>query len=497
MTKEAYMLMLIDSLEVYQSNDDTVNMIRCAAVLTTQLHGSKARLQAKYYADLAYMLALSYQKENLVPDLCNRYGMLYFAFSRHYLDGNPVKSKVMLDSAIYWHTRALKEGNRFTVGWANRGLLACYIREADQFGHKQKELIAHHYEQIVQVLREIDDPQLFDHSSLLYAKYLIDENRLAEAARIVREIDNYGTSPDKRNMYSYYHRIHSLISKQNDLDTLITLYWKMLYAFEQRTRLAHNIAFHEKDQKFKVSQTKDELIATNHQLSNTQRNLFLSIATGIVFFSLSGYLVFISRRNKRLSTRNELLLKEQNHRVKNNLQMINSLLSLQSEKLLSTDAKEALNESQMRINSVALLHRMLYERENIGKVNAREYLTALVDEISYASPRRIEISLRVDQEIYWTIERATSLGLIVNELLTNSIKHVSETNTLTASISADGGSDELVLQYSDNGEGVEEEVWKKSDSFGNQLIRIQSEQLRGNYRISSRNGFFYELKMGA
>ena len=272
---------------------------------------------------------------------------------------------------------------------------------------------------------------------------------------------------------------------------------KMLYAFEQRTRLAHNIAFHEKDQKFKVSQTKDELIATNHQLSNTQRNLFLSIATGIVFFSLSGYLVFISRRNKRLSTRNELLLKEQNHRVKNNLQMINSLLSLQSEKLLSTDAKEALNESQMRINSVALLHRMLYERENIGKVNAREYLTALVDEISYASPRRIEISLRVDQEIYWTIERATSLGLIVNELLTNSIKHVSETNTLTASISADGGSDELVLQYSDNGEGVEEEVWKKSDSFGNQLIRIQSEQLRGNYRISSRNGFFYELKMGA
>ena len=498
MSKEGYMLMLLDSISVYQSESDTLNVIRCTAVLATNMHGSKARFQAKYYVDLAYELATQFSKKDMVADICNRYGMLYFAFSRHYFSNNNITlSKTLLDSSIYWHERAVAEGNTNTQGWGHRGLMSCYIRGEDQFGDDRHGLIDYHYHQIILTLESINDPQLFDHASLLYAKYLIGQNRLEEASSIIMAVDNYGTQPDQRNMYSYYHAIQSYIAKENGLDTLTALYWLMLDAFEQRTALAHSNTFHEMDQKFKVSQTKETLNVANTKLDITRRNLWLTLVVLFVFVCLVMYLILIYRKNKRLSNRNELLLKEQNHRVKNNLQMISSLLSLQSERLMSADAKEALSDSQSRVSSVALLHRMLYEGEQIGIVNMRQYLESLLEEITYSVHRQVDYDLKVPNQLNLPVEKSTSIGLIINELVTNSVKHTEGWENLHLIIHIGQEEGQLVLNYKDNGPGVSPEVWERSSSFGNQLVRIQSLQLKGIYNIDGMPGFKYQLRMPA
>lgn len=234
-------------------------------------------------------------------------------------------------------------------------------------------------------------------------------------------------------------------------------------------------------------------------LINENQKMINGILMGIGFVVLiaASVLFILFRTNLKLRKYNELLLKEQNHRVKNNLQMINSLLSLHAQKLLSSDAKEALNESQNRINSVALLHRMLYEGKEPGTIEFEEYLHNLVKEISYTSPRTIDWNILMESNILITVEQATSLGLIVNELITNSVKHVDASILLALHLTVNIKHGEIGLHYQDNGQVFDVKLWETSESFGNQLIRLQSEQLRGNYEIQSNNGFQFKLTIAA
>ncbi len=309
--------------------------------------------------------------------------------------------------------------------------------------------------------------------------------------------------------------IYSAI-KLNDFIELIKAYktkMKLLVkkeaykeAYEISTLLdsMKNLRFNEEKLKVNKQQSEYDLMKADEKLNDqltintNQRYInYIIITVAVVAMILLILFYRLYKSNYKLGKRNELLLKEQNHRVKNNLQMINSLLSLQSQKLLSTDAKDALNESQFRINSVALLHRMLYEGENLGEVNALEYLSSLTEEVRYAVHRSLKLDLHVTENLQLAIEKATSLGLIVNELMTNSIKHVGESTNLEILLTLKEENKGLMLTYSDNGEGISEEAWNNSQSFGNQLIRIQSEQLRGKYAIRNKKGFEYELKISA
>lgn len=243
-----------------------------------------------------------------------------------------------------------------------------------------------------------------------------------------------------------------------------------------------------------VNSQLDQQVIVNENQRKMNWYLF---GFGLAVFIAAMVLFILFRTNLKLRRYNELLLKEQNHRVKNNLQMINSLLSLQSQKLPSIDAKVALNESKSRINSVALLHRMLYEGTELGVINTKQYLINLIEELGYTSSRKINWNIEIDPEIQVSVEKATSLGLIVNELITNSIKHVSPEIELTIQFEMGQSAKEVELKYGDNGGAFDPEVWKTSESFGNQLIRIQSEQLRGSYKVHSNNGFYYSLKLSA
>jgi PAS domain S-box-containing protein len=190
----------------------------------------------------------------------------------------------------------------------------------------------------------------------------------------------------------------------------------------------------------------------------------------------------------------EVLLKEVHHRVKNNLGMIDSLLSMQARDVHDAQTLKLLSDSQRRIHTMSLIHEQLYQSQGVGKIDFCEYLHRLTTNLySSTNFNSEEIQLKLDiKPIFLNIDMAISMGLIVNELLTNCFKHAfpDRTNGLievTLQKSAIDQNLHLIIQ--DDGVGIPENIdLKKTDSLGLRLVRILTQQLRASLTVSSVMG---------
>jgi PAS domain S-box-containing protein len=190
----------------------------------------------------------------------------------------------------------------------------------------------------------------------------------------------------------------------------------------------------------------------------------------------------------------EVLLKEIHHRVKNNFQIIISLLNLQSGGINDADLLRLFNESTNRIRAMALVHEKLYQSENISDIAFSAYLRTISEELytSYASgPLKPELVIE-SEDIYLGIDQAIPCGLILNELLTNSLKYAfpesGSDNIINITMHASGAGD-IILAISDNGIGLPENIdIGKISSLGLQLVSVLIKQIHGNYQIDRRNG---------
>ncbi|WP_422007138.1 tetratricopeptide repeat-containing sensor histidine kinase [Roseivirga pacifica] len=224
---------------------------------------------------------------------------------------------------------------------------------------------------------------------------------------------------------------------------------------------------------------------------NTKLLIALVVIVALILISTI-YFIVLNSKNRKLRLRNELLVREQNHRVKNNLQMISSLLSLQVGKTKDEASKEALIQSQGRIQAIALLNRSLYDQEEIGDVNLQTYLHELVNEvIDSVTSTQVIYNLNVEQ-LHLDIERTTSLGLIVNELIVNSVKH-SGLPQVEFDLSITSSTAKVELNYADNGESFSPGSYEKSQSFGRKLIELQAKQLKAKVSISDQDSFQLRL----
>lgn len=186
----------------------------------------------------------------------------------------------------------------------------------------------------------------------------------------------------------------------------------------------------------------------------------------------------------------EVLLKEIHHRVKNNMQIISSLLSLQANHTGSEEATEILKESRGRVKSMAMIHEKLYQSDDLGKLNIEDYLKNLVMDIlrSYSDISN-EITATFDIEhVLLNIDTAIPMGLLVNELVSNSIKHAFPTGKGNVSIKLKLSGDKYILTVSDNGTGLPSDVDPfNASSLGLQLVASLSIQLEGDLEVK-RNG---------
>ncbi len=196
----------------------------------------------------------------------------------------------------------------------------------------------------------------------------------------------------------------------------------------------------------------------------------------------------------------EVLLREIHHRVKNNLQVISSLLSMQARATQDPGAVEALSESRDRVNAMALIHAQLYESRKLSEINIKKFVDDLLNQLfrSYpVSDRRIAQTVHIDEHPF-PISAAMPVGLIINELLSNALEHafdgrIAGTIEVTLTIS-DKGEGRLIV--SDNGVGLPDEFdINTARTLGMRLVKILVEdQLRGRLLISSCEGTTFNIE---
>lgn len=193
----------------------------------------------------------------------------------------------------------------------------------------------------------------------------------------------------------------------------------------------------------------------------------------------------------------ELLLREVHHRVKNNLQMMLSLIRLQSAETTDMIAKEKLTTFENRLYSLSLLHEDLYVSNNMGKIKFSNYLKKLTAHLSHAfmiSSNTISIKIEAEH-FYLEPEIAIPCGVILNELITNSFKYAFPDNSKgEININMKKVDENYELIYSDTGVGLHKDInIKKSKTLGLQLIDTLSSQLGNNPVIKNQNGLQYEF----
>lgn len=189
----------------------------------------------------------------------------------------------------------------------------------------------------------------------------------------------------------------------------------------------------------------------------------------------------------------ETLLKEVHHRVKNNLQIISSLLNLQTNYLNDSESIELFQETKNRIKTLALVHEKLYKSEDVEYVNIKNYIQSIVDLLSYSYNKEyIDVSINIDDELFdkFDIEKAIPCGLIVNEVVSNAYKHAFDKilkGKIDISLEIDGSICRMIV--SDNGVGLPDDFDPNNlNSLGLELIDALVLQLDGDYSMESKNG---------
>lgn len=194
----------------------------------------------------------------------------------------------------------------------------------------------------------------------------------------------------------------------------------------------------------------------------------------------------------------ELLLKEVHHRVKNNLQVISSIFSLQSSYIEETRILSILRDSQNRIASMALIHEKLYHSDTLAKIDFDDYIESLTSNLFSCyniSPQKVRLQRQIEN-VSLNLDTAIPCGLLLNELVSNSLKHAfpaDSSGTIFIEFSAQANQ-QLNLIVRDTGRGLPEGLdFKKTNSLGLRLVRALTRQLRGTLDIKNSHGACFQI----
>jgi len=258
----------------------------------------------------------------------------------------------------------------------------------------------------------------------------------------------------------------------------------------------------------KDAQLKLLTLEAEKKAQQTRLYSYLALA-GLVIAGLIGFFWYKNREKNKLLTRQKvkleenveeinLLLREVHHRVKNNLQVVTSLLNIQQRSITDEKALEAIQESKNRIESMGLIHRSFYQNKNLGEINSREYIQNLVEQIftSYQTDQdRIQLDIQV-ADLYLDMDTLVPLGLIINEMVSNSLKHAfaaKEPGKL--SIALDKREEKYQLKIADNGAGLEDMAQlERSSSFGLKMVKAFVKKLNGSLTLLPTDGTTFQIE---
>ncbi|MCO6175410.1 sensor histidine kinase [Flavobacterium sp. NRK F10] len=382
---------------------------------------------------------------------------------------------------------------------------------------KNKEVVAYTLNEIAQVYEYRIDAKLgleyyqrahqyskennlispFVDNSINYARYyLTKEGDYNSAIKVLKEAENViDLNSDVFQTYRLYDFLMALFAMTNDFESAYSYQKK---AHEKQLELERfKTSQYIKDLELKniVEQNKSELKLNNEKLVNAENNqkLFLLVVLLVVIglIVLGFYNRKINFKNKeldKLSTENEFLLSEANHRINNNLQLIIILISEELKK--SEDANtSSFKKILSKVESISTLHRHLYKSENKREINIADYLTEIQSNfIELFIENNIKIDFKVESQQIDT-NLAMYFGLMITELFINSIKHAfpDEQETKKITFNLNSQENQLHFFYSDNGKNsIGKTLYPK-------LVIKMCRQIKVNYTIDTINGFSFSF----
>jgi len=200
----------------------------------------------------------------------------------------------------------------------------------------------------------------------------------------------------------------------------------------------------------------------------------------------------VEEKLKKSLTEKEVLIKEIHHRVKNNLMVISSLLNLQSQYIKDEEALDIFRESQNRARSMALIHERLYQSPDLKRIDFGDYIQTLSNDLFHSCITdfsRVKLNINVEN-LMVDINTTVPLGLIVNELVTNSMKHgLAGKAEGEINIGFHKKGDEFVLVVEDTGVGFPDDVdFRNTSTLGLQLVNNLTTQINGKIELNRDNG---------
>jgi len=346
---------------------------------------------------------------------------------------------------------------------------------------------------------------------------------MLESKEISEYLENKGLIRDNFYNFSLYHELRGDYQKalkyQRDYSELT----RSLFSEEFSEKVAEMQIKYETEKKEKENQAYKLRLEKAH----TER---VGLSLGIVIALLIAFIIYYRYRIKKRTTLllqdlvaerthelqqkitelkkkeqqiqkdlNErgVLLQEIHHRVKNNMQIIKSLINLQARQVKGKTIVNVFDECIHRIHSMALVHEQLYKSRDFANISFKEYAEKIAEELlrTYNIGENISLDLKID-DIYFGIDTAIPCGLILNEMFTNALKHAfpdRKKGRIRISLKLlKDKSYEFIFQ--DNGIGIPDNIdFDKTESLGLQLIKILTEQIDGTVAMTRRNGTIYKI----
>ncbi|HXB39192.1 MAG TPA: histidine kinase dimerization/phosphoacceptor domain -containing protein [Bacteroidia bacterium] len=374
------------------------------------------------------------------------------------------------------------------------------------------------FEKAIPLFKEVDNASMFSEILIKTGKALMEQGKYAQAEKKItegleqaRKINNYVLlTQGHENMYE-------LKVKRNNYKEalehykLLTVFLDSMTNSETRDKMIRADMNYDFEKKMAVENVEKEKKDVQLAAEQKQKKL-VSIALAIIFilFILAyvnyrrtnklNKLIVVQKKelenvNSKLGvslTQRETLLKEIHHRVKNNMQVISGLLGLQAHNSNNKEVLNVMTEGQNRIKSMALIHQMLYQHENLSEVNFKDYVRQLTDEIASGynnKEKPVEFNIEAGN-IAFNVDTAIPLGLIISELVTNAMKYAYEGKGGVVDISLKQLENEnFILTVVDNGKGLPKDFnIDKLPSLGMQLVKMLCTQLRATLDVTSING---------
>ncbi len=484
-----------DAMKIWESIDNQAGVAKVYNGIADLLY-----MQHNYQKSIEYCeKAITLQKKLKLPgDLADTYLNLAYDYL---MTGDHDGALESVNNALAYHGKAQSDPLKISKAYNARGNVYKFMERYDEaiadYEHNLQLAQAAKYKRAIMV----------SHANLGHVYKLKNEFHKA-LPHTLKAIQMMQDTKDTRNLWENYMHASDIYAGLGDYKKANQYAW--LYSEEVEQQYEEQIDQLEDEllTKYEAGQSGATIALQKQKISQQRKIQFLSfglLALLVVIFGLAyrGYqlkqktnrlLTKINESLKKKNQENELLLKEIHHRVKNNLQIISSLLSLQSAQINDTAVLDAVQESQNRVQSMGLIHQKLYQGENLAAVEMKDYFENLGENMldSFGSlAANVDIVCSMDK-LELDVDTAIPIGLIVNELLTNSVKYAfPDDRRGRINISLSKTEDEaLCLRVSDDGVGVKNVPARigKGSGFGNQLVNLLTRQLDGTMIKESVQG---------